>query len=44
MAAAERDRLPILTFDFGHFRATRPADGHWQLVIDEHRYYRHIRR
>jgi len=44
MAAAERDRLPILTFDFGHFRATHPAHGHWQLVIDEHRYHRHIRR
>ncbi len=44
MATAERDRLPILTFDFGHFRATRPAHGFWQLVIDEHRYQRQLRR
>lgn len=27
MALAERERLPVLTFDFKHFRATRPADG-----------------
>ncbi len=38
MALAERDRLPILTFDFGHFRATRPARGFWRLVVDESRY------
>jgi predicted nucleic acid-binding protein len=44
MAIAERDDLPVLTFDFEHFRATRPAKGFWQLVIDEHRYQRHIRR
>lgn len=44
MATAERHRLPILTFDFGHFRATRPRDGFWRLVIDEHRYRRHIQR
>lgn len=43
MAVAERERLPILTFDFGHFRAARPANGYWLLVIDEHRYHRHIR-
>jgi predicted nucleic acid-binding protein len=43
MAVAERDRLAVLTFDFEHFRATRPADGFWQLVIDEHRYRRHVR-
>ncbi len=42
MAIAERDRLPVLTFDFEHFRATRPAHGFWQLVIDEHRYQRHV--
>jgi hypothetical protein len=30
-----------LTFDFEHFRATRPAHGYWQLVIDEHRYHQH---
>jgi hypothetical protein len=38
MALAERDRLPILTFDFEHFRATRPAHGFWRLVVDEARY------
>jgi uncharacterized protein len=38
MAIAERDRLPVLTFDFAHFRATRPEHGYWQLVVDEHRY------
>ncbi|MDQ6775357.1 MAG: PIN domain-containing protein [Actinomycetota bacterium] len=42
MAIAERDRLPVLTFDFEHFRATRPAQGFWQLVVDEHRYQRHV--
>ena len=40
MAIAERDHLPILTFDFQHFRATYPADVRWQLVIDERRYQR----
>jgi hypothetical protein len=44
MATAERDDLPILTFDFEHFRATRPAHGYWRLVIDEQRYQRHVRR
>lgn len=44
MAVAERHRLPVLTFDFAPFRATHPAQGHWQLVIDEHRYHRHVRR
>jgi predicted nucleic acid-binding protein len=43
MAIAERDRLPVLTFDFEHFRATRPTQGFWQLVVDEHRYRRHTR-
>jgi uncharacterized protein len=38
MAVAERHDLPILTFDFEHFRATRPRRGFWQLVIDEARY------
>lgn len=38
MALAERHRLPILTFDFEHFRATRPARGFWRLVVDEARY------
>jgi len=41
MAIAERDRSAILTFDFEHFRATRPDHGFWQLVIDEHRYQAH---
>jgi predicted nucleic acid-binding protein len=38
MALAERHDLPILTFDFEHFRATRPRLGFWQLVVDEARY------
>ena len=38
MALAERERLPVLTFDFEHFRATRPSRGFWQLVVDEPRY------
>jgi hypothetical protein len=38
MAMAERERLPILTFDFGHFRASRPAVGFWRLIVDEARY------
>jgi predicted nucleic acid-binding protein len=42
MAIAERDHLAVLTFDFEHFRATRPARGFWQLVIDEQRYQQHV--
>jgi uncharacterized protein len=38
MALAERHHLPVLTFDFEHFRATRPGRGFWQLVVDEARY------
>jgi predicted nucleic acid-binding protein len=38
MALAERHDLPILTFDFEHFRATRPRRGYWRLVVDEARY------
>jgi uncharacterized protein len=38
MAYAERHRLPVLTFDFQHFRATRPARGYWRLVVNETRY------
>jgi predicted nucleic acid-binding protein len=38
MALAERHRLAILTFDFEHFRATRPVRGFWRLVVDEARY------
>jgi len=43
MAIAERDALPVLTFDFEHFRATHPVHGYWQLVIDAHRYGQHTR-
>jgi hypothetical protein len=43
MAIAERERIPVLTFDFEHFRATHPAHGFWQLVIDEQRYRKHTR-
>jgi predicted nucleic acid-binding protein len=38
MAVAEAQELPILTFDFEHFRATRPVRGYWRLVVDETRY------
>jgi predicted nucleic acid-binding protein len=38
MALAERRRLPILTFDFEDFRATKPSNGYWRLVVDEARY------
>ncbi len=38
MAWAERHDLPILTFDFAHFRAAQPPGGYWRLVIDEARY------
>jgi predicted nucleic acid-binding protein len=38
MAYAERHDLPILTFDFGDFRAAAPMGGYWRLVVDEARY------
>lgn len=38
MAVAERGALPVLTFDFEHFRAAPPARGFWRLVVDEQRY------
>ncbi len=38
MAFAERHDLPVLTFDFEHFRAAPPAGGYWRLVVDETRY------
>ena len=38
MAYAERHDLPVLTFDFEHFRAAPPPAGHWRLVVDEARY------
>jgi predicted nucleic acid-binding protein len=44
MAIAEQRELPILTFDFTHFRATTPARGFWRLVVDEARYERAMRR
>lgn len=40
MAYAERHELPILTFDYKHFRATAPARGSWRLVINEAQYQR----
>jgi uncharacterized protein len=44
MAVAERGRLPILTFDFEDFRATTPAHGAWELIVDEERYRDAVRR
>lgn len=38
MAIAEQRQLPILTFDFKHFRATESASGPWRLTIDEATY------
>jgi predicted nucleic acid-binding protein len=38
MAWAERHDLPILTFDFAHFRAAQPRAGYWRLIVDEARY------
>jgi uncharacterized protein len=38
MACAERHDLPILTFDFAHFRAAAPRTGYWRLIVDEARY------
>ena len=35
MAYAERHDLPILTFDFRDFRATKSARGPWRLVLSE---------
>lgn len=35
MAYAERHELPILTFDFRDFRATRSVHGPWRLVLSE---------
>jgi predicted nucleic acid-binding protein len=36
MAVAEREHLPILTFDFRDFRAApRPDGSPWRLVLDE---------
>jgi hypothetical protein len=38
IAVAERENLPIVTFDLEHFRATSPSRGYWKLVLDEQRY------
>ena len=36
MAVAERERLPIFTFDFRDFRAAPPLDGGtWDLLVEE---------
>jgi len=35
MAYAERHRLPILSFDFRDFRATRSIHGPWDLILGE---------
>jgi uncharacterized protein len=43
MAYAERHELPILTFDFRHFRATKPAVGEWRLLVDERTVRRALR-
>jgi predicted nucleic acid-binding protein len=44
MAVAEREGLPILTFDFRDFRAAPPEHQRaWSLVIDEERYAKAIR-
>jgi predicted nucleic acid-binding protein len=44
MAMAEERRLPILTFDFRHFRAAHPSKGYWDLLVTESDYQRAIRR
>lgn len=38
MAVAEREQLPVLTYDFHHFRATRPEHGFWRLVVSERQF------
>jgi hypothetical protein len=44
MAVAERNELPILTFDFADFRATAPAQGHWRLLLSEDQLAQAIKR
>ncbi len=44
MAIAERQQLPIFTFDFGDFRATESADGPWRLAIGEDIYRQAVER
>jgi uncharacterized protein len=43
MAVAEREQAPVLTFDFGDFRAAPSDSGPWTLVVDEARYLDSIR-
>jgi predicted nucleic acid-binding protein len=44
MAVAEREELPVLTFDFRDFRAAPPERRRaWPLVIDEERYAQAVR-
>ena len=38
MAIAERREMPILTFDFGDFRATESSSRPWHLALDENAY------
>ena len=35
MAYAERHDLPVLTFDYRHFRATESKRGPWRLLVSE---------
>lgn len=43
MAVAEREGLPVLTFDFEDFRAAVSDGEPWQLIVDESRYRDSIR-
>jgi predicted nucleic acid-binding protein len=45
MAIAERERLPILTFDFEDFRAAPRLNGEpWTLLVDESAFARYTTR
>lgn len=43
MAVAQREQIPVLTFDFEDFRAASSEEGPWRLVVDESRYRDSIR-
>jgi len=43
MAIAFQHRLPVLTFDFAHFRAAPSRSGAWRLVVDESQYAEALR-
>lgn len=43
MAVAEREQVPVLTFDFEDFRAAPSEHGPWRLVVDESRYHDSVR-